>query len=49
MLELSLVGTIAVLLGLALWFQADSDDDDSNGGLLQPVLIPVRHSSEGRR
>jgi hypothetical protein len=49
MLELSLLGTIALLLGLALWFQADSDDDDSNGGLLQPVLIPVRHSSEGRR
>jgi hypothetical protein len=44
MLELTLLGSIALLLGLALWFTVDSDDDDSSGGILQPVPIPVRRS-----
>jgi len=43
MLELTLLGSIALLLGLALWFTVDSDDD-SSGGILQPVPIPVRRS-----
>ena len=41
MLELSLLGTVFLLVGFALWLSADSDDDDSSGGLRQPVLIPV--------
>jgi cadmium resistance protein CadD (predicted permease) len=46
MLELSLLGTVALLLGIALLLTADSDDDDSNGGILQP--IPVRIQDQRR-
>ena len=42
MLELSLMGTVALLLGLALLLTADSDDDDSSGGLLQPIPVRVQ-------
>ena len=41
MVELSLLGTVFLLAGLLLWLSADSDDDDSSGGLHQPVLVPV--------
>jgi len=47
MVEL-LTATLALTaLGVALWMMADSDDDNSGGGLMEPVLvpIPVRHTS----
>ena len=49
MLELSLLGTVFLLVGIALWMVADSDDDDRSAGLSQPVLVPVRVRSQYRR
>ena len=49
MLELSLLGTVFLLVGIALWMVADSDDDDRSGGLRQPVLVPVPVRSQYRR
>ena len=46
MLELSLLGTVFLLVGIALWMVVDSDDDDRSGGLRQPVLVPVRVRSQ---
>lgn len=41
------IALIAVLIvsSLLIWLLADSDDDNSGGGLHEPVLIPipVRH------
>ena len=42
MLELSLLGLLLLSIALVLNWGADSDDDDSSGGLLQPALVPVR-------
>jgi hypothetical protein len=42
MTDLMLVVGIALLLGLAYWLGTDSDDDNGGGGLMQPVLVPVR-------
>ena len=44
MTELVLITTLA-LLALAFWLNADSDDDNGGGGLMQPVLVPVRAQS----
>ena len=49
MLELSLLGSVFLLIGLALWMVADSDDDDRSGGLRQPVLVRVPVRSQYRR
>ena len=49
MLELSLLGTVFLIVGLALWMVADSDDDDRSGGLRQPVLVPIPVRSQDRR
>ena len=49
MLELSLLGTVFLLVGIALWMVADSDDDDRSGGLRQPALVPVPVRSQYRR
>ena len=49
MLELSLLGTVFLILGLALWMGADSDDDDRSGGLRQPVLVPIPVRQQYRR
>lgn len=35
------IGALA-LFGLALWLSDGSDDDNEGGGLMQPVLVPVR-------
>ena len=45
MVEVLAASTLLTALGLALWFLADSDDDNSGGGLMEPALvpIPVRH------
>ena len=42
MAELLLFTGVLVLFGLAFWLTADSDDDNGSGGLMQPVLVPVR-------
>ncbi|MFM7548727.1 MAG: hypothetical protein ACKO7Z_05960 [Cyanobacteriota bacterium] len=42
MAELLLVAGVAALFGLAFWLATDSDDDNGGGGLMQPVLVPVR-------
>ena len=49
MLELSLLGTVFLILGLALWMGADSDDDDRSGGLRQPLLVPIPVRQQYRR
>jgi hypothetical protein len=47
MAEFLLFSGVMVLFALAFWLTADSDDDNSGGGLMQPVLVPVR--VDGRR
>ena len=42
MAELVLFTAVLALFGLALWLSTDSDDDNGGGGLMQPVLVPVR-------
>ena len=37
LLLLAAFGLIALV-----WFAFDSDDDNGGGGLMQPVLVPVR-------
>ena len=39
--ELLLLLGVFGLLAL-VWYAFDSDDDNGGGGLMQPVLIPVR-------
>jgi hypothetical protein len=42
MAELILFSGVVALFGFAFWLATDSDDDNGGGGLMQPVLIPVR-------
>jgi hypothetical protein len=42
MTEIILVGGVLALVGLVMWLWVDSDDDNGGGGLMQPVLVPVR-------
>lgn len=42
MAELLLFTGVLALFGLALWLSGNSDDDNEDGGLMQPVLVPVR-------
>ena len=42
MAELILFSGVVALFGLAFWLATDSDDDNGGGGLMQPVLVPVR-------
>jgi hypothetical protein len=42
MAELLLFTGVIALFGLALWVTGNSDDDNEDGGLMQPVLVPVR-------
>ena len=42
MTELMLLVGVLGLLGLVMWLSVDSDDDNGGGGLMEPVLIPVR-------
>ena len=42
MTELLLTAFALGLLGYVLWLAFDSDDDNGGGGLLAPVLVPVR-------
>ena len=42
MFELTLLGICCILIGILLWFNANSDDDDnSGGGLMEPALVPI--------
>lgn len=40
--ELFLSVGILAILGMLLWLGLDSDDDNGDGGLMEPVLVPVR-------
>jgi hypothetical protein len=42
MAELILFSGVLALFGLVFWLATDSDDDNGGGGLMQPVLVPVR-------
>ena len=42
MVEVLVFSGVVALFGLAFWLTADSDDDSGGGGLMQPVLVPVR-------
>jgi hypothetical protein len=42
MAELLLFTAVLGLFGLALWLTSNSDDDNEDGGLMQPVMVPVR-------
>lgn len=41
MIELVLLAGVIGLVAL-IWIGLDSDDDNGGGGLMQPVLVPVR-------
>lgn len=41
MVEPVLLVALLFLTSFLLWLLADSDDDNSGGGLHQPVLIPI--------
>ena len=41
MFELLTAITALFLIMLAFWLMADSDDDNSGGGLMEPALIPI--------
>lgn len=34
------VGILAIL-GMLLWLGLDSDDDNGDGGLMEPALVPI--------
>jgi hypothetical protein len=44
MADIALLAAVVALFGLAYWLTDRSDDDDNGGGLMQPVLVPVRAS-----
>lgn len=46
MTELVLLASVIGLLAL-IWMGLDSDDDNGGGGLMQPVLQPVRLRERG--
>ena len=47
MSELLLLAGVLALCGVVLWLGLDSDDDNGGGGLMQPVLVPVRVRRNG--
>ena len=48
MADLVLLTAVIGLAALAYWLSTGSDDDNGGGGLMQPVLIPVRSRGTGR-
>jgi hypothetical protein len=48
MVELILLAAVIGLLAL-VWLGVDSDDDNGGGGLMQPVLVPVRSARQPGR
>jgi hypothetical protein len=42
MTELLLTVFAIGLLGYVVWLAFDSDDDNGGGGLMAPILVPVR-------
>ncbi len=49
MAEFLLFTGVLVLFGIAFWLTADSDDDNSGGGLMQPAVVPIPVRSGSRR
>ncbi|MFM7236090.1 MAG: hypothetical protein ACKOYK_04860 [Cyanobium sp.] len=39
--ELLLSVGILALLGVLVWLGLDSDDDNGDGGLMEPALVPI--------
>jgi hypothetical protein len=39
--ELLLSAGILAILGVLLWLGLDSDDDNGDGGLMEPALVPI--------
>jgi hypothetical protein len=42
MTEVLLTALVLGLLGYVMWLAFGSDDDNGGGGLMSPVLVPVR-------
>ena len=42
MTEVLLAAFALGLLGYVVWLAIDSDDENGGGGLMSPVLVPVR-------
>jgi len=42
MTELLLTAAALGILGYMLWLAFGSDDDNGGGGLMAPVLVPIR-------
>lgn len=42
MTELFLLAGVLGLFGLLMWLMVGSDDDNGGGGLMEPVLVPIR-------
>ena len=42
MTELLLTAAVLGVLGYVLWLAFGSDDDNGGGGLMAPVLVPIR-------
>ena len=42
MIEPALLGAIALAIGIILYLRPNSDDDDSGGGILQPIPVDVK-------
>ncbi|MFM7266588.1 MAG: hypothetical protein ACKOZW_13555 [Cyanobium sp.] len=40
--EIFLLAGVLGLFGLLMWLMVGSDDDNGGGGLMEPVLVPVR-------
>jgi hypothetical protein len=40
--DLLLLTAVITLAGVIAWLADGSDDDNGGGGLMQPVLVPVR-------
>lgn len=42
MFDPTILGALALAIGIALYLRPDSDDDDSGGGILQPIPIRIQ-------
>ncbi|MEB3255539.1 MAG: hypothetical protein VKJ05_04030 [Synechococcaceae cyanobacterium] len=42
MADLILLAGVLGVCGLLMWLMVGSDDDNGGGGLMEPVLVPVR-------
>ena len=49
MVEVLTVGSLLAALALAFWLLLDSDDDNGDGGLMEPTLVPIPVRRNDRR